>query len=105
MERQWSAAESGRTGSRRRLRRRWPGVSAGLSLEEARPAHAGPNRAGLDDQFGSLGGQARCCTGPSSSPHDYQVWRLSRKTGGGRLRRRHGLADSSHHFRWATGPS
>jgi len=29
-------------GSRRRLRRRWPGVSAGLSLGEARPAHAGP---------------------------------------------------------------
>ena len=26
----------------RRLRRRWPGVSAGLSLGEARPAHAGP---------------------------------------------------------------
>jgi hypothetical protein len=27
----------------RRLRRRWPGVSAGLSLAEARPAHAGPH--------------------------------------------------------------
>src|SRR5215472_12392948 len=29
--------------SRRRLRRRRPGVSAGLSLAEARPAHAGPH--------------------------------------------------------------
>ena len=26
--------------SRRRLRRRWPGVSAGLGVEDARPAHA-----------------------------------------------------------------
>jgi len=38
--------------SRRRLRRRWPGVSAGLSLGEARPAHAGPH-AGRSDQGGS----------------------------------------------------
>jgi len=29
-------------GSRRRLRRRWPSVSAGLSVGDARPAHAGP---------------------------------------------------------------
>jgi len=29
--------------SRRRPRRRWPGVSAGLCLAEARPAHAGPH--------------------------------------------------------------
>ena len=32
--------------SRRRLRRRWPGVSAGLCLGEARPAHAGPHPQG-----------------------------------------------------------
>src|SRR5271165_339751 len=44
--------------SRRRLRRRWPGVSAGLSLWEARPAHAGPNRTGHADQSASLGEQA-----------------------------------------------
>ncbi len=31
------------TESRRRLRRRWPGSRAGLSLGEARPAHAGPH--------------------------------------------------------------
>jgi hypothetical protein len=29
--------------TRRRLRRRWPGVSAGLSLSRGSPAHAGPH--------------------------------------------------------------
>jgi hypothetical protein len=29
--------------SRRRLRRRWPGVGSGLSVGDARPAHAGPH--------------------------------------------------------------
>jgi hypothetical protein len=38
-----SSAELCRTRSRRRLRRRWPGVSARLSLDEARLAHAGPH--------------------------------------------------------------
>src|SRR5436305_10849074 len=39
--------------SRRRLRRRWPGVSAGLYLSEARPAHAGLDRAGTQNQGAS----------------------------------------------------
>ncbi len=51
----------------------WPGVSAGLGLGVARQAHVGPDRAGHVDQFGSLGGLGRCCTGPSSSPHDYSA--------------------------------
>ena len=39
-------AELTLTRSRRRLRRRWAGVSDGLSLWEARPSHAGPKRSG-----------------------------------------------------------
>jgi hypothetical protein len=38
-------AELSRTRSRRRLRRRWPGVRAGLCRWTARPAHAGPHTA------------------------------------------------------------
>ena len=44
-----SVAESCLTRSRRRLRRRWPGVSAGLSLE--RPARRTPGRAWQDTQI------------------------------------------------------
>jgi hypothetical protein len=40
--------------ARRCLRRPWPGVSGGLSFEEARPPHAGPT-AGGPDQPGSPG--------------------------------------------------
>ncbi len=47
------------TRSRRRLRRRWPGVSAGLSLGEARPARAGPHSAAsTPDQDRSWGTHA-----------------------------------------------
>ena len=39
-------APAGRTQGGAAARRRWPGVSAGLSLAEARPAHAGPHAGG-----------------------------------------------------------
>jgi hypothetical protein len=35
-------------------RHRWPGVSAGLCLGEARPAHAGPHPSHTADQAGSI---------------------------------------------------
>jgi len=41
--------------SRRPAARRRPGVSAGLSVGDARPAHAGPHLAGHKDQNGSHG--------------------------------------------------
>src|SRR5215472_10306592 len=56
--------------SRRRLRRRWPGVSAGLRLEEARPAHAGPHFAESADLTGSHVMQYGYRAKPDSSTHD-----------------------------------
>jgi hypothetical protein len=51
-----------RRGSRRHLRRRWPGVSAGLCRCLARPARAGPRDRALRDQPGSgLRGWAAAC--------------------------------------------
>jgi hypothetical protein len=44
--------------TRRRLRRRWPGVSAGLSLGGARPARAGPHPPERADQGGPYVAQA-----------------------------------------------
>ena len=49
----WAPSAARVKASRRRLRRRWPGVSAGLRPWEARPAHAGPQHAEHADQHRS----------------------------------------------------
>jgi hypothetical protein len=69
--------------SRRRLRRRWPGVSAALSLGEARPAQPGHTAGGEDQQGESVRLPVRA--GPSSSAARLSS---SRAAGQGRLGRR-----------------
>ena len=94
-------AELSRTGSRRRHRRRWPGVSAGLSLCEARPAHAGPHagprRSGqpnFDPQW-TGGTRSRLPRHPLSNSQPPRLGRPSGRRCATRLRRKPRPGDHS----------